>query len=65
MTTEKNMEKLVEHSKIFRNASGTEVKISVKAECSIDNAAQETLSFIAQSSRKFYLDVADKINNMP
>lgn len=57
------MDKIIEYSNIFRNETGTEVELKVKTECSTQDEMKEALSFIAQSSHQFYLEVAEKINS--
>lgn len=41
----------------------TEIEIKIKTECLNQEEKEKTLSFIAQSSHGFYLQIADKINN--
>lgn len=53
----------VEHSDIFKNEKGTEIKLIMKTECATVEEMRETLNFIAQCSQRFYLDVAEKINS--
>ena len=53
----------VECCNTFKDENGTEVKIELKTECSTQEEMRKTLSFIAQSSHRFYLEVADKINS--
>lgn len=43
--------------------SNTKTEIEIKTECLNQEEKEKTLSFIAQSSHRFYLQVADKINN--
>lgn len=57
------MAEVVEHERIFRNEDGTEIEFKVKAECSEFEGMRKTLSFIAQSSKRFYLETAEKINS--
>lgn len=54
----------MEHCNTFKDKNGLEVRIELKTECSTQEEMRETLSFIAQSSHRFYLEVADKINSM-
>ncbi len=58
------MAKVVEYGKIFKDGNGTEVEIKIKTECSTHEEMRNTLSFMAQSSRTFYLEVAKEISNM-
>ena len=55
----------MEYSEKFTDKSGAEVEIKMKAECSSSGEIREALRFMAESSRKFYLHVAEKINNKP
>lgn len=54
----------MEYCNTFKDENGTEVKIEIKIECSTQEEMRKTLSFIAQSSHRFYLEAADKINSM-
>lgn len=56
--------KLVEYNQVFKNESGTEVEFKIKTECRTLDEMQKTLSFIAQSSHRFYLELAKKVSNM-
>jgi hypothetical protein len=51
--------------KVFKNEKGTVLEMRIKADCATSEEMRETISFIAQSARKFYLHIAEKINNMP
>lgn len=53
----------MEHKSVFKDDQGTEVEIKIKAECPTYESMRKTLSFIAQSSHKFYLEAAEKINS--
>lgn len=53
----------LEHRQKFTNEDGTELEFSIKNECLSRDNMRKTLSFIAQSSQKFYLETANKINN--
>ena len=55
--------KLVEYSNIFKSEDGTEVEIKMKTDCHTQEELNAAISFMAQSSRKFYLQVAEKISN--
>lgn len=58
------MAEILEHSNTFRNENGVEVEFKIKAEHTAIKEMQKTLSFLAQSSHSFYLETANKINNM-
>lgn len=51
--------------KVFKNEKGIVLEITIKADCITSEDMRETISFIAQSSQKFYLYMAEKIKNMP
>lgn len=51
----------MEYCNTFKDENGTEVKIELKTECSTQEEMRKTLSFIAQSSHRFYLEAGDKI----
>lgn len=53
----------MEYKNTFKNEQGVELEIRIKAECPTDESMRKTLSFIAQSSHKFYLEVAEKISS--
>ena len=61
---EKSYTKDFEYSNVFSNGNGIAVEFRIKAEHFAINEMQKTLSFLAQSSHRFYLETADKINNM-
>lgn len=48
---------------VFKNDKGIVLEMAIKADCNTSEEMKETISFIAQSARKFYLHVAEKINN--
>ena len=50
---------------VFKNEKGIILEMTIKADCITPEEMRETISFIAQSARKFYLHIAEKINNMP
>ncbi len=50
---------------VFKNEKGIVLEMTIKADCITSEDMRETISFIAQSSQKFYLHMAEKINNMP
>lgn len=54
---------MTEHSNVYRSEDGTEVEIKIKAECPTQDDVRKALSFMAQSSRRFYLEAAEKINS--
>ncbi len=54
---------IIEHNNIFKNKDGTEVEFKIKTECSTTEEMRRTLSFMAQSSHRFYLETAEKISN--
>lgn len=58
-------EKMPEHSNTFKSSDGTvEVEIKIRAECSTSEDLRKTLSFIGSSSRKFYMQTAEKFNSV-
>lgn len=48
----------MEYSRTFEGDQGVGLEMKVKVECFTEESMRETLSFIAQSSHKFYLDTA-------
>lgn len=48
---------------VFKNEKGVELEMTIKADCITSEEMKETISFIAQSSRQFYLHMAEKIKN--
>ena len=50
---------------VFKNEKGIVLEMTIKADCITSEDMRETISFIAQSSQKFYLHMAEKINTMP
>ena len=54
---------MTEHSNVYRSEDGTEVEIKIKAECPTQDDARKALSFMAQSSHRFYLETAEKIKS--
>ena len=54
---------MTEYSNTYRSEDGTEVEIKIKAECPTQDDVRKALSFMAQSSHRFYLEAADKINS--
>lgn len=55
----------MEYKEIFADENGTEVEIKMKTECQSSGEIRQALSFMAKSSRKFYLKVAEKLNSKP
>lgn len=53
----------MEYTETFKDDNGTEVQITMKTDCRTENERKEAISFMAQSSRRFYLQVAGKISN--
>lgn len=53
----------MDHEKTYKDEQGIEMEIRIKAECLTGENIRKTLSFIAQSSHRFYLEVAEKISN--
>lgn len=54
---------VAEYRKTFKGENGAEIEFKLKAECSAYEEMRNILSFVAQSSHKFYLEVAEKINS--
>ena len=52
---------MTEYSNTYHSEDGTEVEIKIKAECPTQDDVREALSFMAQSSHRFYLETAEKI----
>lgn len=53
----------MEYKNVFKSEDGAELEMTIKADCSTKEEMQKTVSFIAQSARKFYLQTAEKINS--
>lgn len=53
----------MKYSDTFKDEKGTEIEIKVKTDCSTQDEMNAAISFVAQSSRKFYLQLATKINS--
>ena len=53
---------MFEYKNIFKSEDGAELEMTIKADCSTQEEMHKTVSFIAQSARKFYLQTAEKIN---
>lgn len=54
----------MEHKNTFKSEDGTVLEMTIKADCATKEEMHKTVSFIAQSARKFYLQTAEKINSM-
>ena len=54
---------MTEYSNTYRSEDGIEVEIILKAKCLPQDDARHALRFMAQSSHRFYLETAEKINN--
>lgn len=52
---------MTEYSNTYSNKDGVLVEITMKAECPPQDDARKALSFMAQSSHRFYLEAAEKI----
>lgn len=53
----------MEYTDVFKNKDGTEVEIKMKTECHTQDELDAAISFMAQCSRKFYLQAAEKISS--
>lgn len=53
----------MEYKNIFKSEDGAVLEMTIKADCRTDEEMRKTVSFIAQSARKFYLQTAEKINS--
>ncbi len=53
----------MEYSETFKR-DGTEIEIKMKTDCHTQDELNEAISFMARSSRKFYLHAAEKISSM-
>lgn len=54
----------MEHEKVYRSDSGTEVAFRIKVECHTQEELERELSFFAKSSRQFYLETGHEIKRM-
>ena len=54
---------MTEYSNTYRSDDRIEVELNIKAKCLTQDDARKALSFMAQSSHRFYLETAEKINN--
>lgn len=53
----------VEYKNIFKSEDGAVLEMKIKADCPTQEDMHKTISFVAKSARKFYLQVAEEINN--
>lgn len=53
----------MEYKQVFENEDGTVLEMTIKTDCSTHEKMHNTVSFIARSARKFYLQAAEKINS--
>lgn len=53
----------VMHTSVFSDGSGTEVEIKMKTERLTEEDMLRALGFMAQSSHRFYLEMAEKIKS--
>ncbi len=53
----------LEYKNVFESEDGAVLEMTIKAECSTKEEMNKTISFIAKSARKFYLQTAEKINS--
>lgn len=58
------MEKVATLEKTFMSENGTEIQFKIETVCSTSEEMRNTLSFMAQSSHRFYLELAEKISSM-
>lgn len=54
----------MEYNNTFKNEDGTEVEIKIKTKSSKPEENRRTLSFIAETSHRIYLDVAKKLQTV-
>lgn len=54
---------MAEYSNVYQNEDGVKVELKIKAECSSDEDMRKALAFMAQSSRRFYLETATRISS--
>lgn len=55
---------MTEYKKVFKSDDGAVLEMTIKADCHTKEEMQKTVSFIAKSARKFYLQTAEKISSM-
>lgn len=53
----------MEHKKVFKSVDGAVLEMAIKADCSTQEEMNKTVSFIAKSARKFYMQTAEKISS--
>lgn len=53
----------MEYKNIFKSEDGAVLEMTIKADCHTEEEMRKTISFIAKSARKFYLQTAEKINS--
>lgn len=53
----------MEYKNIFKSEDGAVLEMTIKADCHTEEEMRKTVSFIAKSARKFYLQTAEKISN--
>lgn len=58
------MKKVVALEKTFVGENETEIQFKIETVCSTSEEMRNTLSFMAQSSHRFYLELAKKINSV-
>lgn len=51
------------HTNVITDGNGTEVEIKMKTECLTEEDMRRSLGFMAQSSHRFYLEMAEKIKS--
>lgn len=54
----------MKYRNIFRDTDGTEVEIKIKTKCTTPEKVSRTLSFVAKSSRQFYLKLAERLADL-
>ena len=56
---------MTEHSNIYSRHDRTEVEIKMKTGCKTADDMRKSLGFMAQCSRQFYLEAAEKFKGGP
>ena len=56
---------MTEYSNIYRSEDGTDVEIKMKTGCKTADDMRKSLGFMAQCSRQFYLEAAEKFKGGP
>ena len=59
----KRWDRRMEYGNVFRDADGNELEIKIKTKSSNSEEKCKTLSFIAKTSHRFYLEVANQLEN--